>query len=116
MELVLPELIDLNTYINLERGNRYAAASKKKQFTETVAWEARRQIGKSLTINKITFIWKHKNKRKDMDNIEFQQKFVWDGLVQAGIIPNDNWGNRPARTLHKHEVDKNNPGVVVVIK
>lgn len=116
MKLILPELPDLNTYINAERSNRYAAAKIKKEATHLVAWEAKRQLGKKIDINKITFIWNHKNRRKDMDNAEFSQKFIWDGLVEAGIIDNDNWPNRPNRTLHKHKVNKEEPGVVVLIK
>lgn len=116
MILKLPELTDLNTYINKERSNRYLAAKLKKQQTRLVAWEARRQIGKKIKINKITFIWKHKNRRRDMDNVEFSQKFIWDGLVEAGVIENDNWKNRPTMTKHKHEINKQDPGVVVLIK
>jgi hypothetical protein len=116
MELTLPELTDLNTYIQAERGNRFMASKLKKQNTFIVSSLAMQQLPRLKKITKVTFIWKHKNKRKDMDNVEFSQKFIWDGLVQAKVIPNDNWKYRPARTLHKHEVNKDHPGVIVVLK
>ncbi len=117
MELVLPELVDLNSYIRAERANRHMAAEMKNDQTELVQWECRRQHLPQLTkITKITFIWRHKNKRKDFDNVEFSQKFIRDGLVKAGIVPNDGWEHFPPRTLHKHEVDSKNPGVTVIIK
>ena len=116
MELRLPELTSLNKYIRAERGNRYVAAKIKKAETEIVAWLAKSQLKPVEKINKITFIWQHKNKKKDMDNVEFCQKWIWDGLVMAGIIPNDTWRYRPTRTLHKHEINKKGPGCVVIIK
>ena len=110
--------MDLNTYIDLERSHRRKGAEAKKVQTEAVAWEVKRQF-KSLRlerINKVTFIWRHKDKRKDLDNVEFSQKFIWDGMVMAHLIPGDGWKHRPPRTLHKHEVDANNPGCTVIIK
>lgn len=116
MQLTLPPLTDLNTYIRAERSSRYIAAKMKRQETEKVAWLAKTQLKLVDKLKKITFIWKHPNRRKDMDNVEFSQKFVWDGLVDAGIIESDSWRHRPPRTLHKHELDKKEPGCVVVIK
>ncbi len=117
MQLKLPELTDLNSYIRLERTNRIMAAKAKRDETFLVASECRIQkLPKLDKINKITFVWKHRNKRKDFDNVEFSQKFVRDGMVKAGVVPTDGWKHMPPRTLHKHEVDKDNPGVVVIIK
>lgn len=116
MELRLPPLVDLNTYINAERTNKYIAAKIKREETFKVATLAMQALPKMEKINKITFIWKHKDKRKDHDNVMFAAKWIMDGLVQAKIIPNDGWKHTPTRYLHKHEVNKNDPGVVVIIK
>jgi hypothetical protein len=117
MELVLPELTDLNTYISAERSNRFAGAKIKRSNTDLVAMYARAQSLRPVErINKFTCIWRHKNKKKDFDNVEFGVKWIKDGLVQAGIIGNDGWSHFPPRTLHKHEVDPNNPGVTVILK
>jgi len=79
----------LNKYIETERANKFAAAKMKKDFTELVAWEA-----KSCSLIKgpadYTFTWTVPNKRSDPDNIAFACKFVFDGLVMAGKLPNDN--------------------------
>ncbi len=114
--LTLPPLTDLNTYINLERTNKFAAASIKKKETELVAWECHKQEIPALKLTKITFIWKHKNRRTDPDNREFSQKSVLEGLVLGGIIKNDSWDYRPSTTTHKHLVDKSHPGVEVILE
>lgn len=114
-ELRLPELIDLNQYVNAERRNRYIAAKLKQQETFKVATLAMQSLPKLKSISKVVFIWWHKNRRKDMDNVEFSQKFIWDGLVQAKIIPGDGWNYRPQQTVHVHSVNKSDPGVTLII-
>lgn len=118
MVLKLPELTDLNTYIQHERSNRFKGAKTKRENTMLVMSHVLNQLkGVKLDkINKITFIWKHKNKRKDPDNVSFASKFIFDGMVAAGLIPDDSWKYLPTRFLHKHEVNKDDPGVVVLIK
>ena len=85
-------LIDLNKYIAIERGNLYAAANLKKHYTE-VAYLCALSIPKCKLITpvKIIITWCCGNKRKDPDNIAFAKKFILDGLVQAGILKDDNW-------------------------
>lgn len=86
------ELVDLNTYINKERGNRYAAATIKEEETRRVYWECKAQ--KLSRIDSPVFVacsWFCKNKRKDRDNIAFSKKFILDGLVKAGVLSNDGW-------------------------
>lgn len=84
-------ITDLNTYINTERGNRYVAAKLKKQETTAVYYQCKEQ---DLTTFKkpvkLNFHWYMKNSRKDPDNIAFAKKFVLDGMVQAGVLINDN--------------------------
>src|SRR5690554_3458067 len=59
--------------------------------------------------------WYAKDKRKDPDNIAAAVKFIWDGLVLAGVIPNDGW-NENGGWINKFEVDKDNPRIEVVIR
>lgn len=86
------ELCDLNTYINKERMNKFAAANIKKKLTEKCI-KATKQIPYKYDKIYLTFTWVCKNKKKDPDNIAFAKKFIIDGLVRAGIIPNDGWNN-----------------------
>jgi hypothetical protein len=81
----------LNAYINAERTNKFIAAKIKREETEAVVWNCKAQklypVGDKV---KIYFYWYLKNKKKDPDNIAFAKKFIIDGLVQAGILKNDN--------------------------
>lgn len=59
--------------------------------------------------------WVEQNRKRDLDNVAFGKKFVQDGLVKAGIIPND--------THHEIEgfsdsfgYDAKNPRIIVTIK
>ena len=85
------KLIDLNTYINKERGNRFAAASIKKKLTEDIYW-----IIKSQKIEpyekpvRLSFTWYVPSKRCDADNFSFGKKFILDALQLAGILKDDN--------------------------
>lgn len=83
------EFTTLNDYINAERRNKYVAAKIKKNETELVYYSMLNKP-KAPTPCCITITWHTKNKRKDADNIAFAKKFILDGMVKAGIIPNDN--------------------------
>ena len=37
------------------------------------------------------FVWYLKNRRKDKDNVAFAKKYIFDGMVQAGLLTNDGW-------------------------
>jgi Holliday junction resolvase RusA-like endonuclease len=83
--------ITLNQYINLERGNRYAAASKKKKLTEAVQWQVmkyRNQIDPTGLYD-LTIYWIVPDNRTDPDNVYFL-KPILDGLVKAKILKDDN--------------------------
>lgn len=58
--------------------------------------------------------WVCPNKRHDKDNIASGAKFIWDGLVKAGIIPNDTWKYQRS-TTHLYDIDKVNPYIHVTI-
>ena len=110
------ELCDLNTYINAERSNKYAAANIKKSETYRCQVEAVNQIKKTFVLPvhlKITYYTQ--NERKDPDNVVFAKKFILDGLVNARIILNDS-----RKFISGFEeilkVDKKNPRVVVEIR
>ena len=105
--LWLPELVDLNTYISAERSNRFKAAKIKKEMTQLVAQECIRQkLPKLQKIDQFAIIWRHKNKKKDFDNVEFAQKWIRDGMVTAGVLPNDGWAQFPPETKHAHQLIK----------
>ena len=110
------ELTDLNTYIRAERSNSLWAAKLKKEETERVAWDAKAARLPKITDYPVylTYTWFTPNKRKDLDNICFGQKFIQDGLVQAGVLEGD--GQRYVVGFqHRFAVDPERPRVEVYI-
>lgn len=90
------DFTDLNTYINHERGNKYKGASLKKVNTNYVAWITAnnlnaRKLEKYSKNDKLefNFTWYLTNRKRDPDNVAFAKKFIMDGFVSAGLIPND---------------------------
>lgn len=113
--IVKGELISLNEYINKERGNRYAAATIKREETQRVYWECKSQKLKTVKNPVVVeFQWFCKNTRKDPDNIGFGRKFILDGLVLAKVLPSDRWETIKG-FFDVFIVDKLNPRVEVIM-
>ncbi|PCW41864.1 hypothetical protein [Listeria monocytogenes] len=93
-KIIIPlPLTDLNTYINKERGHRQAAAKVKKQMTYICACYVKRAMSHGVTFStpcRIKFTWIIPNKKKDPDNLAFAKKFIFDGMMEAGFLENDN--------------------------
>lgn len=82
----------LNEYINEARASRYISATSKKNCD----WVVRLSIVKARLKPtckplKVHFEWHEKTRRRDLDNIAFAKKFIFDGLVKQKIIPNDSY-------------------------
>jgi Holliday junction resolvase RusA-like endonuclease len=91
--LIEGELTALNAYVSAERRNRYIAAKIKKNETgycQEVAEKSELKLQETDFPCALIITWYVKNKRKDADNIAFAKKFILDGLVEAGVLPNDN--------------------------
>jgi Holliday junction resolvase RusA-like endonuclease len=79
----------LNEYTNANRKNRHIGAKMKYEYTEQVRLLCLRL--KPLKYpGEFQFTWVEANTKRDPDNIVFAKKFILDGLVEAGIIPDDN--------------------------
>ena len=108
------ELPSLNEYIRVERGNKYAAAKVKKEWTEAVAWQVK-GIPQVKGPVMVKCSWYVKDKRKDPDNVSFGVKGLLDGLVLAGVLPDD--GYEWIRGIgHWFFVDKERPRVEVELR
>lgn len=81
------DFVDMNSYINIERSNRYAAAKIKREEKEFIVCTVKKRY---LGAYPVTFTVRphFKDKRRDLDN--FRLKGLIDGLVAAGVIKNDN--------------------------
>lgn len=82
-------LTTLNEYIDAERKNKYIASKIKKSNTQRVL-SIVRGLKLEPVLYDVHFNWQKPNNRQDHDNIAFAKKFILDGLVLAGVIPNDN--------------------------
>lgn len=85
---ILGELAKLNEHDNANRTNRFGGAALKKRNTGLVAIQCKgaKPVGGPVIIG---FHWFYSSKH-DFDNIRFAAKYVLDGLVKAGVLPNDN--------------------------
>lgn len=67
-----------------------AAARIKSDYTAAAQMIAQAaNIGRTHTPCAVKCVWHLKDGRKDPDNVAFAIKFLLDGLVRAGVLPND---------------------------
>lgn len=105
----------LNEYVDAERRNRYAGAKLKKAETERAAAAARAYgMPRFDGPVEVSFVWYERNRRRDVDNVCAAKKFVLDGLVRAGVLPDDS--QRHVRALRDMVlVDAARPRVEVFV-
>jgi hypothetical protein len=123
MELLITipgELPDLNSYIKALNRNRFVGAEIKKQATDIVYWETRKQVKKGVQFEvgkQLYFIfnWYCKNKKKDPDNVCAGKKWIFDGLQLAKVIPQDTWNVVSGFEDHFF-IDSKNPRIEIIIK
>lgn len=116
-------LIGLNDWTELckrdryESTSRYSPSSKYKRETEDmIAWcikAARVKPVEGKVFIHIT--WIEPNMKRDLDNIDFAKKFIFDAMQKAGVIPNDNW-RYIAGFDSKFRVNKSDPRIIVEIE
>ncbi|WP_028609216.1 Holliday junction DNA helicase [Paenibacillus harenae] len=116
MKLIIEgTLPSLNEMINASKSNKYKYVQMKDRAIRMVAWSAVKQLGKiKIAKADYTITWYCPNKRRDKDNVIAGQKFIFDGLQEAGIISNDGW-SQIGKITHDFGVDKDNPRIEVLI-
>ena len=113
MKFEIPgRLPGLNEIIDAAKRNPHEYARMKETCTAMVAWLAK----KLPRFEKVALVitWYEPDQRRDPDNIMAGQKFILDGLVAAGTIPNDSQRYIQG-ILHRFRVDKQNPRIEVEI-
>ena len=115
LKITIPgELPDLNQIIRIAKSHPMAYARAKEVHTEAVAWNCVGNKPKLKMPVDIVCTWYTKDLRKDPDNVSAGVKFVLDGLVKAGILPDDR--RKQINSIsHKFDVDKHNPRVEVAL-
>ena len=83
------KLPSLNTYIDACRRNRYAGAKMKTQYQRDIGFFLRK-LPRFENPVKIHFTWVEKNRRRDLDNICWNKKFILDAMVEQRILKDDN--------------------------
>lgn len=104
----------LNEYTCACRAHAQAGGNIKRRETAKVARAAKGMPAVRWPVTvKIEFY--EKDRRRDVDNIEFGTKFILDGLVKAGVIPDDSqkyvW-----QVVPWVGIDKDQPRVVVTVE
>jgi len=83
------EFPTLNEYIQIERGNKFAAASTKKKYTDFVRLSCIGVLPVEIYPVCIYVTWTRSDSRTDPDNVSFAIKFILDGLVKAHVLRGD---------------------------
>jgi Holliday junction resolvase RusA-like endonuclease len=114
LKLVIPgTLPSLNEIIDAAKGHWNNYREMKEQYTNLVAWNAKKLP--EIKAANLIITWYCPNKRKDKDNIMAGAKFILDGLMKAERIKNDGW--KQIRDItHRFEVDKLDPRVEIEIE
>lgn len=96
------------------KGNVYA--SMKKQYGDSIYWQAYKAALCHMAQVRITFTWIETDRMRDPDNIAAGgRKIILDALVKAGVLDDDGW-----KQIHGWQdifkIDKANPGVDVLLQ
>jgi Holliday junction resolvase RusA-like endonuclease len=80
----------LNEYTNANRTNFHNGNSMKTWYSLKAksVFQKYQPLTQELPIY-LAFVWHEPNKKRDVDNIGFAAKFILDGMVLAGFIPDD---------------------------
>jgi len=102
----------LNEIVAAAKSHFGAYAKMKHEHTTAIAWIAK----KLPTYKRVALVitWYEPDRRRDPDNIMAGQKFILDGLVMAGVIPDDSQKHIQG-IVHRFDTDKKNPRVEVEI-
>ena len=115
MKLTIPgTLPTLNEIIDASKSHWSVYREMKETYTQLVAWEVIRQKIPNLGYADFEILWIMPNKREDKDNIQAGQKFIFDGIVEAGRWKNDGW-KQIGKVNHDFAIDKHNPRVEIEI-
>lgn len=105
-------LLGLN---DMTHQNRFSYGAKKKAETQRCAWATVGRIPQITQPIEIEIWWYEQNEKRDIDNVAAGIKFILDGLVVSGKLPNDTrkWVKG---IKHHFPIDKENPRIEIVIR
>lgn len=105
----------MNEIVEAAKAHYKRYAEMKRTYTDMVAWCAKAAKVPPMDRVRISIVWVEPDNRRDFDNVSAGQKFLLDGLVQAGVLQNDTrWYVRSV--AHTVKTDKTNPRVIVTLE
>jgi Holliday junction resolvase RusA-like endonuclease len=112
-------LMGLNEYVDACRTNKHVGAKAKSEQTEAVTWSIRSAGLKPMDGPiEVGISWIEGRKKngalRDVDNIQFASKFILDGLVDCGIVPDDS-PKFIRNVYHHYRFNANNPHIEVTV-
>jgi len=107
------ELPNLNAILAGAKRHWSSYASVKKAQTRKIAWIAKNQLSPIDGPVDLVFHWVTKSRRVDPDNVSHGSKYILDGLVVAGILPNDGRKTIHSLTHLYPEPDPHAPRVTI---
>lgn len=121
--IIQGKLASLNDYTKACRAqgrnnkNTFLAGSQLKRTAENRIKKCiveQFKGGKFKSPIRVKFRWYEPDKKRDLDNICFAKKFIFDALVKSGTIKGDGWRDVEGFT-DEFFVDKENPRIEVEI-
>lgn len=109
----------LNEYVKQNRGKSgtFFGNKTKKFLTEDVMKTlAKYEFEKFTGEVVVEFHWVEINRKRDPDNFIFAKKFILDGMVKSGVIPNDGMKNIAGFTDTWEVRSDTNGGVIVTVR
>lgn len=103
----------MNEIIDAAKSHYGQYSKMKKTNTEAVAWMAKRVPPMDKV--RLVITWYEPDAKRDIDNVASGVKFILDGLVMAGRLPNDT--RKHVKGIeHRFEVDRKNPRIEVELQ
>ena len=109
-------LPDLNEIIETARNHWSKSAEQKKTYTDIVFWCAKKAHISKMQRVKVRVTWFEQNAQRDPDNIHAGVKFIMDGLVLAGVIPNDTQRHVASINHAPIQIDRVEPRIEVELE
>ena len=114
IKIVIPgEMPGMNEIISASKSHYQAYRRMKGENTNAVTWLSKKVPRMGRVFLEIT--WYCKDRKRDPDNIAAAVKFIFDGLVEGGVIENDGWKQNGGWS-NAFKIDKENPRVEIIIK
>lgn len=94
---IMGKMPSLNDVIDKTRLNKFAGATMKRKLQQDIKTQLLHQVasmGLEIPLDcqcDFKFTFYEQNKKRDKDNIISSQKFLFDAMVEVGILKNDGW-------------------------